>query len=197
MISILPIVEGQSEESSVPILLRRIQNEIGAFHTQIARPFRIKRNKIVHEGELERAINFGVRNRENIGAILVLLDADDDCPAFLGTQLKNRGQQVTNLPLAVVIANKELECWFLGGKESLRGIRSIRQDASPPPDPESIRGAKERLTKNMHAGARYIEVDDQPAFAEKLDFELTKSRCPSFDKFLREAQNLINLIQGN
>ena len=68
---------------------------MGAFHTQIARPFRIKRNKIVQKGELERAINYGIRNRENIGAILVLLDADDDCPAFLGPQLKNRGAQVS------------------------------------------------------------------------------------------------------
>jgi len=194
MVSILPIVEGQSEESSVPILLRRIRDEMGAFHTQIARPFRVKRNKIVKKGELERAINYGVRNRENIGAILILLDADDDCPAFLGAKLKNRGEQVTDLPLAVVIANKELEGWFLGGKESLRGMRSIRQDASPPPDPEGIRGAKEKLTKNMHAGARYIEVDDQPAFAAELDFDLTKTRCPSFNKFLREVKTLFSCL---
>jgi len=168
---------------------------MGAFQTQIARPFRVKRDKIVKEGELEKAINYGVRNRENIGAILILLDADDDCPALLGAKLKNRGEQVTDLPLAVVIANKELEGWFLGGKESLRGIRSIRQDASPPPDPEGIRGAKERLTKNMHPGARYIEVDDQPAFAANLDFDLTKTRCPSFDKFLREAETLFSCLR--
>jgi hypothetical protein len=72
---ILPIVEGQSEVESVPILLRRIRNQMQAFHIQIANPFRVKRNKVVLKGELERAIEQGVRDRGNIRAILVLLDA--------------------------------------------------------------------------------------------------------------------------
>jgi hypothetical protein len=197
MKTILPIIEGQSEEDSVPILLRKIRDQIGASSVQISHPFRIKRNKIVKEGELERAIEYALRARSDVGAILILLDADDDCPVELAKRLKDRSMSKTSLPVAVVVANRELEGWFLGGKESLRGIRSIRMDAIAPQNPESIRGAKERLSLNMEHGARYIEVDDQPAFAARLDFDLTRSRCRSFEKFLNDVHNLFSILVTN
>jgi hypothetical protein len=192
---ILPIVEGQSEVESVPILLRRIRDVMMAFNIDISRPFRVKRNKVVIPGELERAITQGIRDRSNIGAILVLLDADDDCPAALAPELLERCRQTTNLPVAVVLANIEMEGWFLGGKESLQGLCGIKQDAVAPPNPESIRGAKERLSKNMKHGRRYLEVDDQPTFARYLDFELTRSRCRSFDKFLKDIHKLFLILR--
>lgn len=184
---ILPIVEGQSEAESLPILLRRICAQMQAVNIQIARPYRVKRNRVVKAGELERAIEQGVRDRSNVSAILLLLDADDDCPAALAIELLERCRQTTHLPVAVVLATIEMEGWFLGAKESLRGICGIKPDAVAPPNPESIRGAKERLSKNMEHGRRYLETDDQPTLADKFDFELTKGRCPSFDKFLREG----------
>ena len=194
---ILPIVEGQSEVESVPILLRRISDLMQAFNIHVAKPFRVKRNKVVLQGELERAIIQGIRDRSNIAAILILLDAEDDCPVELAPKLLERCGQTTPLPVAVVFANMELEGWFLGGKESLRGVCGIKPDAVPPPNPESIRGAKERLSKNMENGRRYIEVDDQPALATHLDFELTRSRCRSFEKFLTEARHLFSILLNN
>jgi hypothetical protein len=146
---------------------------------------------------LERAIKQGIRDRIDIAGILLLLDADDDCPAALAQRLMERCRQTTSLPMAVVLANMELEGWFLGGKESLRGVCGIRPDAVAPINPENIRGAKERLSQNMEHGRRYLEVDDQPTLAAKINFDLTKDRCPSFKKFLREVQNLINKIQGS
>jgi len=195
--AILPIVEGQSEVESVPILLRRIRDQMQAFNIQISRPWRVKRNKVVKQGELERAITQGIRDRSNIGAIFLLLDAEDDCPAVLAPELLERSRQTTHLPVVVVLANMEMEGWFLGGKESLRGIRGIEPNAVAPPNPESIRGAKERLSRNMRHGRRYLEVDDQPAFAAHLDFNLTRIRCRSFEKFLTEAQNLFSILLMN
>lgn len=191
---ILPIVEGHSEVESVPILLRRILNQMEIFNIQIAKPWRVKRNKVVKEGELERAIQQGIRERDNIGAILVLLDADDDCPAELGPRLLERCKNKTQLPASVILANKEMESWFLGGKESLRGVRGIKADATAPSTPESIRGAGERLTQNMEKGRRYLGPDDQPAFVERLDFHITRQRCPSFEKFLRDVENIIKSL---
>jgi hypothetical protein len=96
--------------------------------------------------------------------------------------------------VVVVLANIEMEGWFLGGKESLRGVCGIKSDAVAPPNPESIRGAKERLSKNMEHGRRYLEVDDQPALATHLDFDLTQSRSRSFEKFLNDAHNLFSIL---
>ncbi len=189
--TILPIVEGHAELDSIPILLRRRLQQTGAFHVQVSRPFRVKRNRVVRQGELERAIEQGIRDRENVTGILVILDADDDCPAELGPQLRDRARQTTQLPIMVILATREMEAWFLGAKESLRGVCGIMPDATAPGDPESIRGAKERLSRNMQAGRRYLDVDDQAPLAQQMDFEAARRQCRSFDKFLQDADQLV------
>lgn len=189
--AIVPIVEGQAEVQAVPILLRRILKVLEAYHVQIARPFRVGRYKVVKKGELERAIQYAMKDRENVEAILIVLDADDDCPAELGPDLARRVEMVAaGKPFAVVLAKRELEAWFLGAKESLRGQRGIRMDAVPPASPEAIRGAKEALSRNM-VGQRYLEVDDQPALAAAMDLEAAQRRCASFDKLMREVTRLV------
>lgn len=110
--AVLPIVEGHAETESVPVLLRRLG-------IPCVRPFRVKRNKIVKPGELESAITFATMDRTGVTAVLVLLDADDDCPAALAPALLERARAVSPLPVSVVFAVREFEAWFLGGLESL------------------------------------------------------------------------------
>jgi Domain of unknown function (DUF4276) len=193
--SILPLVEGHAEVAAVPALLRRMLADLGASDVPIARPFRVKRTQIVRHGEIERAINQAIRARENPGAILVLIDADDDDPALLESDLARRGQGQTNLPVRVVAANREIESWFLGAKESLRGRRGIRDRAAAPTNPEAIRGAKERLTANMH-DRTYVAVDDQPALAAEVDLDLVRGRCPSFARFWQGLEELVAGLRG-
>ncbi|MBN1916958.1 MAG: DUF4276 family protein [Verrucomicrobia bacterium] len=188
--SIVPIVEGHAEIETIPVLLRRILAEDQIHDVQAARPFRVKRSRITRKDEIEKAIQTAVANRETPGGVIVVLDADDDCPAELGPALLGRCRSVTSVPVRVVIANRELEAWFLGAKESLRVVRGVHADATAPPLPESLRGAKEELSKNM-SPKRYLEVDDQPALAEKMDFASARTRCRSFDKFLRDVRSLV------
>lgn len=188
------IVEGHAEVESVPLLLRRIFAQFGVSDISISRPFRVKRNRVVKPGELERAISQTVRDRADVGAIMVLIDSDDDCPAKLGPDLLERAKKETHLPVAVILAAREFESWFLGSKESLRGIKGIREDATAPLNPENIRGAKEHLTRNMARGYRYLEVDDQATLAEKFDLNAARRCCPSFDKCFREAERLFLAI---
>jgi len=187
--AIIPIVEGFAEVESVPILMRRVLERVDAAWISVARPFRVKRYNIVREGQLERAVRQAVGSRPNASGIMLLMDADDDCPARLGPRLVERCRSVTQLPISVVLATREFEAWFLGAKESLRGVRGIAADATGPQNPENIRGAKERLTENMRH-RRYIAVDDQPALADAMDLQLAQARCPSFDKFVREVEYL-------
>jgi len=194
--AIVPIVEGQAEVEAVPVLLRRILEVLEAHHVEVARPFRVGRYKVVKEGELERAIQNAMKDRENVEAILIVLDADDDCPAELGPDLARRSRAVAaGKPSAVVLAKRELEAWFLGAKRSLRGVRGIRPDAEPPPDPEGIRGAKEALSRNMD-GCRYLAVDDQPALAAEMDLGLCRTACASFDRLVREVERLVCSMPG-
>ena len=192
--AIAAIVEGHAEVEAVPVLLRRIFAQLGASEIQVARPFRVKRNRVVKAGELERAISQTIRDRAAVGGIMVLIDSDDDCPAELGLQILDRAKKATQLPVAVVLANREFECWFLGSKESLRGVNGIVETATAPLNPENIRGAKEHLTQNMTRGRRYLAVDDQVTFAERFDLSLARQRCPSFDKCFREAERLLTAM---
>jgi len=192
--SVATIVEGHAEVESVPLLLRRIFAQLGVTSVQVARPFRIKRNRVVKSGELERAISQTIRDRDGVAGIMVLIDSDDDCPAELGVQLLERAKKTTQIPVSVVLAHREFECWLLGSKESLRGINGIAESATVPPNPESIRGAKEHLTRNMTRGRRYLAVDDQSSFTERFDLNLARQRCPSFDKCFRETERLLRAI---
>jgi hypothetical protein len=180
--AVLPIVEGHAETESVPVLLRRLG-------IPCVRPFRVKRNKVVKPGELERAITLATMDRTGASAVLVLLDADDDCPAALAPELLQRARAVSPVPVSVVFAMREFEAWFLGGIQSLRGHRGIGDDASYDADPEQPRGAKERL-ETLMPGRSYLDTDDQPALTAVLDIEEARVRCPSLDKLLRDLEAL-------
>lgn len=172
------------------VLLRRLIAAGDAPETEVARPFRVKRNKVVREGELERAVAQAVRSRSGATAVLVVLDADDDCAAELAPTLVLRGSTASQLPIGVVLPTVEIEAWILAAIESVRGVRGIRSDAQPPADVESVRDAKGALTNRM-AGARgYVATDDMPAFFATMDLDLAESRSRSMGKFVREVRRL-------
>lgn len=190
------VVEGKSEVAAVPILIRRV----AAIHypeleTVIPRPIRIPRNQVFRIGELERAVGLAYQNIGRQGAIFIILDSDDDCPAELGPALLHRVSQVfRNMPIAVVLAKHEFEAWFLAAAESLRGQRGLRNDLNPPDNPEGIRGAKEWLSHQMESSRTYTETQDQPALAALFDIEQARN-ADSFDKCYRDIVRLLDELR--
>jgi hypothetical protein len=194
--AIVPIVEGQSEEKSVPVLLRRILHErLQVFDIEIAKAFRIRRDQIVNkDNELGRAIAVATAKRENVKAILILLDADNDCPAAVAQNLLKRAEKTaSNMPIAVVLAKREFESWFLGCKEVFQGFKGIAPDAMAPDNAEDVDG-KGRLKQNMR-GTNYDSAIDQVRFVQRMDFDLSRRRCRSFDKLLRDIERLVTEIK--
>lgn len=187
---IVPIVEGQSEVRAVGPLTRRVLFDLGVFHVSVAKPFRVKRNRVVRPGELERTIVQAERSRPGASAIMVLLDADTDCPALLGADLRTRAQASTSLTSSVVFPMVEIEAWVLAGIESVRGVRGIAVDAMPPSDPEAVRDAKGALSDRMGGSRGYVATDDLPAFFDAVDLNLVASRSASFEKFRRDLTSL-------
>lgn len=106
---IATIVEGHGEFYAVPILLRRIAESRG--HTvHVPRPIRVNRDKIVKPGELERAVELAARRVETNGCILILLDAEKDCPGILAPALLRRATKARpDRRIRVVLANPEYE----------------------------------------------------------------------------------------
>jgi Domain of unknown function (DUF4276) len=184
------IIEGDGEEPAVPNLIRKICGEVLGFYAlKIMRPVRISRSKLLRDGELEKAIRYV--QMQTLGPILVLVDADDDCPATLGPDLKSKSIAVAGHPnVSVVMPKYEFETWFIAAVQSLSGKRGLRQDLVPPTDPESIRGAKEWLRKNMARGKTYSPSIDQVAFVAGMDLTAARS-CRSFDRLCREIERLV------
>lgn len=196
MIKIGCIVEGAGDVVAVPILIRRVAKDLYPELTvDIPRPIRVHRNQIVKDGELEQRVELAVEKVGAQGAILIILDSDDDCPAELGPALLNRASQTrSDIPIAVVLAKYEFESWFLAAAKSLRGRRGLRNDLNPPDNPEAIRGAKEWLRQRMQTGRTYHETRDQPALTALFDFEQAL-QTDSFDKCYRDIVRLLNELQ--
>ena len=190
------IVEGHGDVVAVPLLIRRIAAELHPdLMIETPRPIRVHRNQIVQADKLERRVELAAQRIGGQGAIFIILDADDACPAQLGPELLNRASQArSDLPIAVVLAKYEFEAWFLAAAESLRGQRGLRDNIHPPNDPETICGAKEWLSHRMEDHRTYRETQDQPALTALFDIEQAR-RTDSFDKCYRDILHLLDELR--
>ena len=88
---IIAIVEGDGEVEAVPALIRRIHAEVApGVPLEVGRPVRVRRNRVLQDGELERYVGLAANLAGADGCILVLLDANGDCPANLGPDILQR-----------------------------------------------------------------------------------------------------------
>ena len=190
------IVEGESEVETVPLLIRRIAaNLYPDLVIETPRPIRVHRNQVVQADRFEQRVELAAQRIGGQGAIFIILDVDDACPAQLGPELLNQASQTrSDLPIAVVLAKYEFEAWFLASAESLRGQRGLRDNIQSPNDPETIRGAKEWLSHRMENSRTYRETQDQPALTALFDIEQAR-QADSFDKCYREIVRLLRELQ--
>jgi hypothetical protein len=187
------VVEGHGETQAVPVLLRRVAASVDAsFALQVPPPIRIPRSKLLQPGELERAVDLAARKAGSGGAVFILLDSDEDCPAVLGPALLARARAARgDMRIGVALAKYEFEAWFLAAAESLGGHRGLRGDLEPPAHPEGVRGAKEWLSERMVGDHHYVETLDQPALAAVFDLSAAR-RTDSFEKCWREIARLVS-----
>lgn len=120
------------------------------------------------------------------GWIIVLLDADDDCPAELGIKILERAHVcIPHRRVSVVLANREYEAWFIAAAESLNGLRGFSFDPTEIIDAETPRDAKGWI-KRHKSDKSYGETTDQPAFSARMDLQLVFDRSRSFRKLCTE-----------
>ena len=191
-IQVACIVEGQGDEQAVRVLLPRMALELSGQHTvQVVTVIRTYKSKLVKPGELERQVVLAGNKLGGHGGIIILIDADKDCPAQLGPELLQRARTVRgDLPIAIVLAKPEFESWLLAGADSLRGVRGLGADLTAPHDPEVIRNAKGWLAYHMPVGRKYRETIDQAALAAQVDL-VQACRAPSFRRFCGKLVEMI------
>lgn len=195
MKAVASIVEGYGEVDALPILLRRLADWRGpADYVDVLTPIRVYKDKFLNRPEeFSRHLKLAAAKCGDAGWILILFDADDDCPAEKGATVLARAQSIIpHRRVAVVLANREYEAWFIAAAESLngcRGFQSNSKDASF--DPEGPRNAKGWMRERMPGG--YGETTDQPAFSQSFDMVRAHERSRSFRKLCSEwDKNTLN-----
>jgi Domain of unknown function (DUF4276) len=196
MMTIAPIVEGHGEVGAVPELLRRLASWIAPYKAiQINPPIRTNKAKFLSDQiEFFKKIQLAKLKASTDGWVLIILDADDDCPVNLCSKISERAkEQFDTKNIAVVIANREFEAWFIASAASLSGVRGFTLNTnSVVIDPDAPRDAKGWLGRQMPHS--YHEVSDQPAFCARMSLEDAWNASRSFrrltSEFIRMSKNL-------
>lgn len=187
------LVEGHGEVQALPVLLRRVGDFVKkGLVLDVPVPHRVPRDQLTREDSLRRPLDLMASKAGRDAPILILLDADDDCPADLGPRIATIARKIRpDRRIGVVLAHREFECWFLAGLSSLRGVRRLPRDIVGPPDPEAVRDAKGWLSARMPQP--YAPRVDQAALASCLDLEAALPGSPSLRKLVREVARLADL----
>ncbi len=189
---IQPIVEGHGEVQALPVLLRRLRDENDLAGFDIGTPIRKKHDQLIRKETLQEAIHLA-RLQEDCAAILVLFEAEDDCPKKLGPQLLAWVKEAAGaIPSAVALAHREYETWFLAAMTSLRGKRGIRPNAEVLPNPEMPRDAKKKLEQQMRAGKTYKETIDQAPLSALFDLKSAYGNSRSFRHLIKMFGELVS-----
>lgn len=187
------VVEGKGETLAVPVLLRRIAAVVTPGLDLRIDVLRRGRQQVVKKPHFEKSIDLAARRVGPKGVILVLLDADTDCPAELGPQLVRRAARARpDRVTRVVLAKSEYEAWFLASAGSLAGKHGMRVDLTAPADPESIRDAKGWLSRHQADERSYRPSVHQTSLTATFDMTAARS-APSFDKLWRDVATELRL----
>ena len=133
--------------------------------------------------------------------MLIVLDADEDCPVDLALGLAQRIRALRpSVPAAIVAANAAFEAWFLADLESIAAkrvkSRVLIPKAEPSSDPDGIRNPKRRLIALTARGTTYKETTDQPALASMTDPGVVSRRSRSFRRLVGALRNLATAVEA-
>lgn len=189
--NIVCIVEGDGEVRAVPVLLRRIAETRGVYDLLVPPPIRVHRDQFLRRPEeFERKLLLAAAKAAG-GMVMVLIDADDDCPVTLAKEIETRARPLIHgADLRVVVPNREYEAWLLATADSIAGRRGLRADIEVPQQPDNIRNAKGWLSERI-PGGRYHEVSDQPALTALIDVERAAERSRSFRKLVKTIEAVL------
>ena len=81
-VTIASVVEGEGEVAALPKVLQRIARELQVWELRTPKPHRVPRSNLLLPGGIENAVRQEAIQVRGSGGVLVLLDADKDCPAM-------------------------------------------------------------------------------------------------------------------
>jgi hypothetical protein len=201
---IAPIVEGHTEQGCVERLLQRIWTELlcSPDRLQVLEPFRGHRDSLTHaNGEvLTDSVTKAFlklraatrRDSEARSLLLILLDAEGDCPATLAPRLMEIARKAlpATTPVACVLAKRMLENWIVAGASTLAGVNGLPDPLPPRSNVEDHSGVGwlEKQLRSKNRTRSYKKTADGEIFVRAMALQECRENAPSFDKLCRELE---------
>jgi hypothetical protein len=204
---IAPLVEGQTEQGCVASLLHRVWGEmLGRPESlRVLEPARVKRDAVIAASgeelaeQVERAalrLHTKVRQDATAGSLLlILLDAERDCPAELAPRLLDVAKKA--LPVSVhvdcVLAKRMLENWIVAGASALAGVNGL-PDPLPLRDRFEDHNGADWLRDQLRSNAKnrtYQKTIDALTFIRRMDLTECRANAASFDKLYRVLEGTL------
>ena len=195
MTRLLTIVEGDGDLKAVPILIRRLLQEV---HER----FDVQQLPAQKRGEWPRVRRdferFYLSARLERAPILWVLDFDcDQCvdPSVERTWLQTEARRIDPTgTVDVVFMVKEFESIFLWDEACLRrAFPELQGDISLPENPESVRDAKGWISRTLPKGRSYKPTTDQARMTATIELDRLRSASPSMRRL---EKSLLRLIQS-
>lgn len=125
--------------------------------------------------------------------MLILLDAEDGCPATLAPRLLDTARKPLPVDVAVscVLAKRMLENWIVAGASTLGGVSGLPNPLPPRDRFEDRSGAAwlDEQIRSQNRARKYRKKEDSPAFVRAMALPECRANAPSFDKLCRELEN--------
>lgn len=189
---ILLIVEGDGDVRAAPVLTRRIlQERFGRYDIAIKSPQRRGDIHAVKRGFSKFA---QVAMLEQV-PVLWLLDCDDDdwqvCLSALSDLANN---EHLPYPLSFAFIVKEYESLFLAEQNCLKQAFRLKESPIFDRSAESVRGAKEWISKHLPIGTSYKETVHQEKLSAQLSLDKLALNSPSYQRLEQTLSDLISHI---
>jgi hypothetical protein len=200
---IAPIVEGHTEDDCIEPLLHRVWNDLlqPPFRLQVLQPSRGNRDSLVRPNHPDLALKVTEAYRKlaqrlkhdpaSRGLLLLLIDAEGDCPAVLGPRLLRDMRAVRpDTDISCVLAKRMFENWLVAGASTLAGVNGL---PNPLPDRERVEEQNGwRWFDDQFRGEKglrkYKKKEDAKVFVQFFSPQECRDNCPSFDKLCRDLE---------
>ena len=198
--SISAIVEGHGDEPAVRILANRVLDSLSRWDVRVHRVKNAKgKPQLIRK--FEKFVQYA-RFDKDCRAILVVVDADNNCPVDLAKSLSARAAALgLQIPIAIVVPHHEFEAWFIGALDEspanpVRARLQLPPGVHSPGDPDAIGNPKGWLQRNMERSRSYTETQDQPALADVISLEMISRRSRSFCRMEHALKELLDAVDG-
>jgi Domain of unknown function (DUF4276) len=201
--TIVAVVEGRGDQAAIEVLLRRWfhHHQVFAFQIKVLITNGVIKLLAPHNGQTQHGVEYWIdlAQRHQPCAILVLLDADDECeqPTYrphgekLGPWLLSRATAIVgHIPVSVVVADRCFESWFFSPpcQRALQEARLFQGTDLAAAD--QARGRWEGRLRSL-MGRSYSKATDQVKLAMHLPLE--KDLAGASRSFLKLQQELARL----